>query len=337
MAVVVLSIFNACQKSDELIDQSIDVQQQEAVKPDVYSENGYLVFKEIEAVDSVVNILLRMTTEEKENWERDLGIKSARAEFERLNQIYDNLDTKEEILDFKSRYQNKLTFKGSEPEDWSIDYAFNTVYFVPVLNEDGVFKIGESLIKYTKNDHIIILDGDQEKLKNLNKFSNNEMVVYAPRLKSSDENRIYLDDFPDDNLDKDYGVVDIWSYNDSRTRRLRNELIWDNYYYSEGSNINSGWKLLFHQKGEKKGTFGWKRYKTVYGVRNIYVKVGSFPSQNLYYNVADYTPEVYYSTRECAADHLIGATTLWSYRPPVDFSSETYSQGLGVWYTVDHY
>ncbi len=36
-----LSIFSACQKSEELIDESIDVQPLEAVKSDVYSENGY--------------------------------------------------------------------------------------------------------------------------------------------------------------------------------------------------------------------------------------------------------------------------------------------------------
>lgn len=42
MVVAGLSIFNACEKSDEQIGQSVDGQPLEAVKPDVYVENGIL-------------------------------------------------------------------------------------------------------------------------------------------------------------------------------------------------------------------------------------------------------------------------------------------------------
>jgi hypothetical protein len=83
MVAVGLTIFSACQK-DELIDQQVDVQSQDVVKPDVYVENGYLAFKGIEAVDSVIQLLSKMNTAEKEVWEQQIGFKSARSEFDAL-------------------------------------------------------------------------------------------------------------------------------------------------------------------------------------------------------------------------------------------------------------
>lgn len=184
------------------------------------------------------------------------------------------------------------------------------------------------------NDQIIILDGDLEKLRKIDEYANDKMVVHMSNLKSSGTNRQYLDQFEDDNLDPN--AYDRWSYNIERSRRLRNHLIWDNYYYDDGANINSGWKLLFFQKGEKKVLGFWKEYKTVYGTQDIYVKVGSFPSYWINHFVAVYTPEVLNSTIECAADHQVGTTALFNYNPTIVFSAKTYSQGLGVWYTIDH-
>ncbi len=66
MTAALLTIFNGCQK-DELIDQGVDVQSQDVIKPDVYAENGYLAFKNIGTVDSMIQILSKMTMEEKSN------------------------------------------------------------------------------------------------------------------------------------------------------------------------------------------------------------------------------------------------------------------------------
>jgi hypothetical protein len=57
MAVACLSIFNACEKSEELIDQSVDLQLQATEKPDVFSENGYLVFNTKDAFEQKLNQL----------------------------------------------------------------------------------------------------------------------------------------------------------------------------------------------------------------------------------------------------------------------------------------
>jgi len=213
MVAVALIIFNGCQK-DELV--LIDEQPQTVVKPDVYVENGYLAFKNMEAVDSIVTMLSGLNEDEKEVWETQIGFKSARAEFQRLYCEYDKLKSDNELLAFKKKYETILKFEGRSPSDWSVDYPFATGYFIPVLNKDGIYKVGKSVIKYTMYDQIIILDGDLEKLNNLDKFNNNEMIVFMSRLKSSGDNRIYLDDFEDDNLDpKRY---DKWSYSSSGQR-----------------------------------------------------------------------------------------------------------------------
>ena len=52
MVATVLTIFNGCQK-DELVSQLADEQLQAAVKPDVYVEGDYLVFKDFEVLDSL--------------------------------------------------------------------------------------------------------------------------------------------------------------------------------------------------------------------------------------------------------------------------------------------
>ncbi|HOE06005.1 MAG TPA: hypothetical protein PLZ52_12380 [Bacteroidales bacterium] len=100
-----LTIFNGCQKEELTVRQLTDeVQPQEVVQPDVSVENGYLAFKNIEVVDSIIHLLNKMTTSEKATWENQLGFKSARAEFDALFEEYDNLPTYEAFLAFKEKY-----------------------------------------------------------------------------------------------------------------------------------------------------------------------------------------------------------------------------------------
>ncbi|MBN2817617.1 MAG: hypothetical protein JXP36_01520, partial [Bacteroidales bacterium] len=75
-----LSIFNACQKSDELIRQPADEQQLDAVKPDVYVENGYLAFKTKAIYDSIRSEVENYSIEERLVWEKSLGFTSAKTE-----------------------------------------------------------------------------------------------------------------------------------------------------------------------------------------------------------------------------------------------------------------
>ena len=199
LVAVALTIFNGCQK-DELVRQLADEQSQLAIKPDVYVENGYLAFKNMEAVDSVIQMLGKMTTKEKEVWETKMGFKSARADFDMLFNEYDKLESYEAFLAFKERNKGNLKFNETDPTDCSIDYPFATRYFIPVLNTKGIYKIGNSIVKYTSIEQIVILDGDLNKLNNPDKFITHERVVKMPLLKSVDLRDIYIyDEFANDN------------------------------------------------------------------------------------------------------------------------------------------
>ena len=336
MIVAVLGIFNACEKSDELIDQSIDEQLLDVTKPDVYSENGYLVFKGINAVDSIIAQLSKMTKEEKRTWEDKMGFKSASANFDALFDEYDKIESQEEFIKFKQKHEGELIFNEKDPDDWSIDYPFQTRYFFPILNQDGIYKIGNSLVKYTPKNQIIALDGDMTKINDIESYKNDERLVLLPSLKSVDLNDKHIyDSFEDDNIDP--GVFDVWSYNPDRDRRLRNELWRENYWYEFNGVTSSGWKIVFYQKGQKENWRGkFKDYKTVYGVQNVTIKVGTYPTHNYHTNNPSYTGEVYDSVREFASAHQNGSNSLYYYRPSVIFSTETISRGVHTWYPLNH-
>ena len=328
---VALTIFNGCQKSDEqvLIDE---VQPQAVVKPDVYVENGYLAFKNINAVDSVIQLLSKMSTAEKESWEQQIGLKSARSDFDALFDEYDKLESFNEFLAFKERNKEKLKFNEMDEDDCSIDYPFATKYFVPVLNTKGLYKVGSSIVKYTEDNQIIVLDGDVNKLNNLDKYANDEMVVNMRKLKSY-VTTVY-DNFENDNNTNGPGY---WFQSSSGKRRLRNQLSRDNYLYYSGSTPTSGWKIIFYQQGKKKNWRGkWKSYRTIYGVENVSIKVGNFPTYSYHTYTPSYTGDVYDSTREFASDHQVGTSALFYYYPTVIFSCDTYSRGVGTWYDLDH-
>ncbi|WP_346862422.1 hypothetical protein [uncultured Draconibacterium sp.] len=282
MAAVVLSIFNACQKSDELIDQSIDAQQQEAVKPDVYSENGYLVFKNIEAVDSIIQMLSKMTTLEIEAWEKSMNVISARSEFEQLFSEYENLSSYEEFLSFKSRNFEKLKFNNSDTEDNSINYPYATIHFLPVLNNKGLVKIGPSLIKYTKENQILVKNGDINALSNLQENIDNNNVIISTTLKSTTVDDFVVDNFPDyDPLGRQNEPWHMVS--GVSKRRMINELVYENYrtylgYYSNGYHYELGFYVYFQQRCHKKTWTGWNSYTTKYYFDDLKFKVGSDPT-----------------------------------------------------------
>ena len=331
MLAIVVTIFSACQK-DELTGEQPQAVASVQEKPDVYVENGYLAFKDMNAVDSVINVLSSMTKEEKDTWDAQMGFKSARADFENLFDKYEKLTSKEEFFAFKKKYQDRLTFNDADPEDASIDYPYSTRYFLPVLNQEGIYKVGYSLVKYTKDDQIVILDGDMNKLKNLSRYSGDKMVVYLPRLKDSEVSYIY-DDFADDNPDQNQNPNTWYTVG---KRRLRNELRRENGLYFDGI-YHSGWKVIFYQKGEAKNFFGhWKSYKTNYKLRNVSIQIASGPVVNLYTGVGIETGDVYDATHVLAWNYVNGSTSLFYYRPDVSFYGETYSRGVGIFYPVDY-
>ena len=345
MATAVLTIFNGCQKDELNVRQLTDeVQPQAVVKPDVYVENGYLAFKNMNAVDSVIQLLNKMTTPEKEAWESQIGLKSARADFDILFDKYEKLQSYDEFLSFKEQNKDKLVFNESDPEDCSIDYPYATRYFLPVLNNEGVYKVGISIIKYTKEDQIVIADGDTKKLKNIYAHANDKNVIMISKLKSSTNTTI--DYF--ENNDPRTGRNDLWHTKDSISdRRINNQLYVEQYLYSWFDyNVNmlawdNGIKVMLNQRGQKHTILGWKDYYTTYGITEIKCKIGTFPT---YEDIRSHISAEVKPSIDFLLAHY-GQTTYYqpsSYLsiPSISFAAKVTFRGFGFesydYYLIDH-
>ncbi len=281
MIAALLTIFNGCQK-DEMVGQLADEQLQAAVKPDVYVENGYLVFKNIEIVDSTIQILSKMTMAEKSNWEQSMNFVSARSEFEQLFAEYEKIVSYQEFLAFKSRNYEKLKFNDLDPQDNSIDYPYSTIHFLPVLNNKGLIKIGSSLIKYTKDKHVLVKNGDIKALSNLQENIEKGNILFSKTLKSTIVDDFVVDNFPDyDPLERQDEPWHMVSGVDKR--RMINELVYENYrtylgYYNNGYHYELGFYVYFQQRAHKKSWRGWNSYTTKYYFDDMKLKVGNDPT-----------------------------------------------------------
>ena len=338
---VALTIFNGCQKDEHVL---IDEQPQAVVKPDVYSENGYLAFKNMNAVDSVIQLLSKMNTMEKESWEQQIGFKSARSDFDALFDEYDKLESYEEFLAFKERNQSKLKFNEMDEDDCSIDYPFATLHFIPVINNRGVVKIGESLIKYTKEDHFVIKNGDINILNNLQSNLDNENVIIFPRLKAAYNEDDLIHNFPEDNPFYPY-PNDAWHKKTSR-RRLLNELRIDRYWvsYKDANWVEywvRGYYVNFKQKAQKYSWGKWRNYSTRYTFDKLKKQIGSESIKEY----DPYTPPVSGSVSPSATVrlHHYWSAPIYGGVPPlldipaISFSAQTSCQGFdGVLYPIDH-
>lgn len=342
---LLLTIFNACQK-DDLVNKSSEDQLQELTKPDVYSENGYLVFRSIEVVDSVIRMLSHMSDEEKYAWEELYNIKSARSEFEKIFKEYEKIESYDEFLMFKREYVDKLKFNESDPEDCSIDYPFSTDYFVPVLNSEGIIKIGKSIVKYTKESHIVVGNGDYKVLSNLEQLANSTNVFIYPELKSNYTVDELIHDFPEDNPWPPYNYR--WHEKPNKDRRLLNELRieryrYDWYDYSQNQLIwRRGYIVYFKQRSQKKSWGSWNDYKTTYHCDQLKCKVGNEPISTFDPSSPLVSPEVRPSASIQLYFYYIDNIDIPGYTYPlldiplVSYSCMTSCRGFdGVLYPVD--
>ncbi len=330
MGAMGLSIFNACQKSDELIHQPVDVQSLEATKPDVFVENGYLVFKNMNVVDSVISMLGKMTRPEKEAWEAQMGFKSARVEYDRLYDEYDKLESYEAFLSFKQKHQDELMFNETDEDDCSIDYPYNTNFFRPVLNNKGLLKIGSTVIKYMKDKQVTVFDGDMNKVDNWQEYLSDPMVKVSNMLKSLDRQSQYT--FPEDDP---AGNNSAWHMRDGISdRRFLNEIwceretvhIYDAPFWHYDSYLT----VYLNQRGQKKSWGKWRNYNTVFGTREISCKINSSYSNVEYYDWHSYmSPETSSINFILYTNYVYSQTDTYQPIPTVKFSADVTFRGWG--------
>jgi hypothetical protein len=286
---IVLTVFNGCQK-DELKTPSDDGIAKTG-KADVYLENGYLAFKNMNAVDSVINLLSKMSRNEKDLWEQKNGFKSARSEFYSLFDEYEKLTSKDEFLKFKAKNATQLKFNEMDETDCSIDYPYECTYYASIMNNKGIFKIGRSLFKQTLRGQVIALDGDMRKLDNPSAFPDDKTIISPSLLKSTSAEKnesILINDFaafdPSGNSNR-------WWINSGygSDRKLLNELKVNRWVYWNVTQeprrltetIIQGYRVFLRQYGLKKGTFGWNTYNTSYTCQNLNCQIDGGPINNV--------------------------------------------------------
>lgn len=269
MAIASLSIFNACEKNEELIDQSIDEQSLEAAKPDVYSENGYLVVRNFATADSMRMILQNNSLEEQYNWESQMGLKSAKMF---RAQASDKLDKFENLVEAK-KYAEELVKEGYfTMVDSSLCYPFLDYTWDCILNKDGIIKIGDVLYCFQKDAQIAITDGNK---KTLNQFLSNPENCDTSLVK------IYCYQKLKSTTPTSYGTV--------ASERIYSDgggVRWTFYFcYSEKTmvvtdawgnpiTVQNGLKYYLYFHKQKKRTFGWRDSKGYFSHQHISYNLG---------------------------------------------------------------
>jgi hypothetical protein len=339
---MVLTVFNGCTKEE--LKTSPDEVIAKTGKADVYLENGYLAFKNMNAVDSVTNVLSKMSRQEKDAWEQKIGLKSARAEYDKLFDEYEKLTSYEEFQKFKSKYADQLKFNEMDETDCSIDYPFASTFFRPVLNNKGVFKVGLSLFKFTKENQIIVLDGDMKKLENLRDYSNDKNVIQNTNLKVARSNNgfIMMDQFIDE-----CPFLPKQAYWTTGDRRVLNQLTIDMWVYWEDTDpfliVSKGYKFCLKQNAQKKSWLvGWRNYATIYEFKNVNYKIDNNSYQTVSYANGGVSPEVSAGVNWIIVSHEESwpHSGIWSYeywKPIFNFNANISCRGLdGILYPITH-
>ena len=267
MVAVALTIFNGCQK-DELVSQLADEQPQAVVKPDVYVENGYLVFKSKDVYDSIRCKVEKYEPEEAIAWEKSLNFTSARSARYFAELEANEIINEEGVINFKNKFSRLFDINN----ELDINYNFYASSLAAILNIDGEVKIGSSLYKFTDKEYIV-LDGDYKKLKMIDNelksgtFSEELIIIFDPnldtKLKSTDI--ITSDSFQISGYRKlDYRVEKIVYSNFAGVDYMNT----GQYMYLEGYELN-----LVLRQYEWAGLFSksWKTMRASYSVKDSYL------------------------------------------------------------------
>jgi hypothetical protein len=142
---MVFMLFSACQ-NDELKTEADSFVISEP-KPDVYLENDYLVFKDYATMDSIAKILNQTGINALLNQEKDMGFISARSYRYKKNEEILSMDKLEDFDKAVSTLSNEGYFNM---ETKCMDFPFDDEFLSPVLNKDGVVKVGGVLYCYDR-------------------------------------------------------------------------------------------------------------------------------------------------------------------------------------------
>ena len=195
MVATVLTIFSGCQKSDELINQSVDSKlKEEVAKPfqpsyEVEVKDGMLVFESKMAFDVTKLEIATADRKAVDLWEQKLGIKTHASIFQAVvfaedsvSNYYENLPEDQQAC-WRSQpeihsaiYQKALSEQiiqllpdGDGGEYFDLNLYDKTAASVVTL--DGLVIVEGQIHQYTHNAIKLIADGDMGKIEKLKKIN----------------------------------------------------------------------------------------------------------------------------------------------------------------------
>ena len=131
---------------------------------EVYVEDGYLVLKDFQALDSIERLVSEMSDAEQLAWEKQLGFESAYTHFMPYFDEFDALEDEADMVAFQQQHKDVLRVIN-EDGMCDVDYPFDAKGRAAILSVDGKIKINGTLWIYKADRKVTILDGTEENVK----------------------------------------------------------------------------------------------------------------------------------------------------------------------------
>lgn len=281
-----IAILSACNQSESvtLIQEETPeigsrAKVEENQQPNVYVEEGCLVFKNFNVRDSIINMLEQLSDEQRISWEKNLGFISAKTYYAPYFYEYDNVTSEDESHLFAEKYTSILDITEDEDGAIDVDYPLVTPNFETILTSDGQVKIGDALYIYKKDRRIIIHLADIQKIdkyKNtlLSSKEDNVDVIY------NGDARIMFRG----NVVKDISLANSGGYIKSGKKKYSWELIYSlEKVMIDKSSFRNHVYLRLYQKAKKKYLGGWHDYSTKYSIHGTFVSIQGNGINTQYY------------------------------------------------------
>ena len=122
-------------------------------------EDGILVFPHWDAFSKALDTVNSLPDAKKDQWEMNLGFKSARTKYNGLLQQLEGIEDEMRYRRALDEAKDDIFVKGDE-----LTSAIGSSYFTPVVNEKGIVRIGPDYYRFYNNNETIVLNGSIEKV-----------------------------------------------------------------------------------------------------------------------------------------------------------------------------
>ncbi len=224
----------------------------------VWVENGYLVVKDFHVLDSLEQMCIEMSENERQEWEKKIGFESAYSHFKSYFDAFDDLEDDNQMKVFQKQYQGVVKIID-ENECLDVDYPFNVHGKAEILSKDGKIKIGNTLWIY-KNDRKITIENALK----------DRIEAFADAVNTDSENGVIVDyyNLPMTRAGQADGFMTLTGGDQHKDNRRYK---WALDLYPEKADGEERTILALYQQGYKRKNSkkSWRTYRTTYTIRRL--------------------------------------------------------------------